>query len=78
MSASLDNLIDILGDSDSQSSKTVLGRYNKASTDLEDIKNFFSGVPEDKTAVDLIDDIMKTIDKGDSQTWYLLQLFQNN
>ena len=68
LSASLDNLIDILGDSDSQSSKTVWGRYNKASTDLEDIKNFFSGVPEDNTVVDLIDDIMKTIDKGDSKT----------
>ena len=39
-------------------------KYNKASIDLENIKKFFSDIPEDKTAVDLINDVMGTINKG--------------
>ena len=64
LNASLDNFISILGSSSDKSSNTIYGRYNKASIDLENIKKFFSDIPEDKTAVDLINDVMGTIDKG--------------
>ena len=64
LNASLDNFISILGSSSDKSSNTIYGRYNKASVDLENIKKFFSDIPEDKTAVDLINDVMGTIDKG--------------
>ena len=64
LNASLDNFISILGSSSDMSSNTIYGRYNKASVDLENIKKFFSDIPEDKTAVDLINDVMGTINKG--------------
>lgn len=64
LNASLDNFISILGSSSDKSSNTIYGRYNKASVDLENIKKFFSDIPEDKTAVDLINDVMGTINKG--------------
>lgn len=64
LNASLDNFISILGSSSDKSSNTIYGRYNKASIDLENIKKFFSDIPEDKTAVDLINDVMGTINKG--------------
>ena len=64
LNASLDNFISILGSSSDMSSNTIYGRYNKASIDLENIKKFFSDIPEDKTAVDLINDVMGTINKG--------------
>lgn len=65
LNASLDNFISILGSSNDKSSNTIYGRYNKASIDLENIKKFFSDIPEGKTAVDLINDVMGTVNKGD-------------
>ena len=64
LNASLDNFISILGSFSDKSANTIYGRYNKASIDLENIKKFFSDIPEDKTAVDLINDVMGTINKG--------------